>query len=287
MGRSRKGATSHAVERADSGDGAIPGEVDIDGSGIERLMSKECLDGEEVGAVFVEVGAEGMSQGVAGQAVRPAEAFLMGKESLVYGIGDDMLVRVSLFREKPSHRLSISFPVIGEDKEGVGGKDGKAVGPVLPMGDVDAHVRAGDIVIAEGTDLADAETGGVHEGKKRLMLEVRAGMDKKGNLLLGRDKGEEFIKPAHRELGRVPGLMQDVDGKKAELRNGAVDGAVGKGAGTLKPADVITEFVPGNILRGFMEDGIEVIEIRADVGAVTHKSMVGKTAEGDHLPESI
>ena len=287
MGRSRKGATSHAVEWADSGDGAIPGEVDIDGGGIERLMSKEGLDGEEVSAVFIEVCAEGMSQGVAGQAVWPAEAFLMGKEGLVYGIGDDMLVRVTLFREKPSHRLSISLPIIGEDKEREGGKDSEAVGPVLPMGDVDAHVRAGDIVIAEGADLADAETGGVHEGKKRLMLEVRAGMDKKGNLLLGRDEGEEFIKPAHRELGRVPGLMQDVHGKKAELRNDTVDGAVGKGAGSLEQADIIAQLVPGDIFWGFEEEGIQVSEVRTDVGAVTHKSMVGKTAEGDHLPESI
>ena len=118
-----------------------------------------------------------------------------------------MLVRVSLFREKPSHRLSISFPVIGEDKKRAGGKDSEAVGPVLPMRDVDAHVRAGNIVIAEGADLADAETGGVHEGKKRLMFEVRAGMDKKGHLLLGRDKGKKFVKSAHGELGGIPWLM--------------------------------------------------------------------------------
>ena len=55
----------------------------------------------------------------------------------------------------------------------------------------------------------------------------------------------------------------------------------------LEPADVITEFVPGNILRGFVEDGIEVSEIRADVGAVVCQGMVRKTAEGDHLPERI
>ena len=79
MGRSRKETTSHAVERTDGRDGAIPGEVDINGGGVQGLMSKESLDGEEISAVFVEVCAEGMPEGMAGQAVGPAEAFLMGK----------------------------------------------------------------------------------------------------------------------------------------------------------------------------------------------------------------
>ena len=61
------GATSHPVEWADGGGGAVPGEVDIERGGIQGFMAKEGLDGEEVGAVFVQVGAEGMPERMAGK----------------------------------------------------------------------------------------------------------------------------------------------------------------------------------------------------------------------------
>ena len=78
--------------------------------------------------------------------------------------------------------------------------------------------------------------------------------------------------------------MQDIHGEEAELGNGTVEGAVGKAAGFLEPADVGAQFAPGNIFGGLMEEGIQVSEIRADVGAVTRKGMAGKATEGDHLP---
>ena len=155
------------------------------------------------------------------------------------------------------------------------------------MGDVDAHIRAGDILITEGADLTDAQAGGIHKGDHGFRFEVWYGGDEMPGLLLGGDKGQKFIKPAHRELCRIPGLMQDIHGKEAELGDGTVYGAVGKGAGFLEPADVVAEFVPGDIFRGFVEEGIQVSEIRADVGAVIFKGMASKAAEGDHLPIRI
>ena len=40
------------------------------------------------------------------------------------------------------------------------------------MGDVDAHIGAGDILITEGADLADAQAGGIHESDHGFLFEV-------------------------------------------------------------------------------------------------------------------
>ena len=155
------------------------------------------------------------------------------------------------------------------------------------MGDVDAHIGAGDILITEGADLADAQAGGIHEGDHGFLFEVWHSGDESPSLLLGGDKGKELVKPAHGELGRIPGFMQDVHGKEAELGDGTINGAVGKAAGFLEPADVVAEFVPGYVFRRFVKERIQVDEIRMDIGAIAFQSMSGKAAEGDHLPESI
>ncbi len=81
------------------------------------------------------------------------------------------------------------------------------------------------------------------------------------------------------ELAVIPWLMEDIDGKEAELGNGAVDGAVGNIPFFLDPLDVITKFLPGNIFRILFQDLLEILKIRADVGTVTFEGMVGKTTE--------
>ena len=54
---------AHPVKGADGAfDGTAAGQVDIDGRGGDRLMPHEGLDGEQVRAVLVEVGAEGMAE---------------------------------------------------------------------------------------------------------------------------------------------------------------------------------------------------------------------------------
>ena len=57
--------TSHPVKRADGTASAIFRQMDIDDGGMDGLMAKEGLDGEQVGAVLVKMGAESMPQGVA------------------------------------------------------------------------------------------------------------------------------------------------------------------------------------------------------------------------------
>ena len=85
------------------------------------------------------------------------------------------------------------------------------------MADEDAHLFPADILIAEAAYLPYAQAGGIHEGGHGFLLDAGHGGDELPDLFLGRDIGKVFIKPAHGELGIVPGLMQDVDGKEAQL----------------------------------------------------------------------
>ena len=85
------------------------------------------------------------------------------------------------------------------------------------MADEDAHLLPADVLITEAAHLPYAQAGGVHEGGHGLLFDVGHGGDELPDLLLGRDIGKVFIEPAHGELGIVPGLMQDVDGKEAQL----------------------------------------------------------------------
>lgn len=226
-----------------------------------------------------------MAKGMTGKEVLHPKLGFFGKNKLIDRIRDHMLVRIVPFWEKPSAGLAIREPVIRKDLESQRGEDGIAVRTRFGMADVDAHVGAADILITEGTDFADAEPSGVHEGQDGLMLEIRKSLDKIPYLLLGRDIGKKRIKSAHRELCGVPRFMKDIHGKKAKLRNAVVYGTVRKMLFILNPADEIAQFLPGNIFRAFVEEARKIIQIIPDISGIGFYSMVCKAAKGDHLPK--
>jgi hypothetical protein len=53
--------------------------MDIDHGGVQGLVAHEMLDCEKVGTVLIKVGAEGMAEGMAGDAVLPAETLFMAR----------------------------------------------------------------------------------------------------------------------------------------------------------------------------------------------------------------
>ena len=89
--------------------------MDIDDGGMDGLMAQEGLDGEQVRAVLVKMGAESMPKGVAGDTLRPAQAAFVcmdmpGKEKGVNG-----LIPAGLFGEKVSHGTPAFEPVLCKD----------------------------------------------------------------------------------------------------------------------------------------------------------------------------
>lgn len=81
------------------------------------------------------------------------------------------------------------------------------------MKDMDSHVGTVNVFIAEMADFA----GGTHEGSHCLLFDVRDGANKFKSLFLRGYKRETGIKPAFGKLGIIPGFMEDIQGKKAEL----------------------------------------------------------------------
>lgn len=174
---------------------------------------------------------------------------------------------------------------MGQDIEGIPGKDGKTVRTCFGMADMDAHGGTADILITEGTDFPHPKAGRIHKRKNRLMFKVGKGLDEIPGFLLRRDIRKIGIESAHGKLRGIPGLMQDIYGKKAKLRDTAVDGTVREIFFFLEPSDKIAQFGPGNIFGHLVENVGKIIKVSPDVGGISGNSMVSKTTEGDHLPE--
>lgn len=81
--------------------------------------------------------------------------------------------------------------------------------------------------------------------------------------------------------------MEHIKGKKAQLGNTVVNGAVREGTFALEPADKLPEFLPGDILRLLMKNGLEIKQINPDVSGIRSNGVVSEATEGDHLPINI
>lgn len=74
------GNPSQTIERTDCRGSAISGKVYVDSSGIEGFMSHECFNSEQVSAIFIEVCAKSMPEGMAGKPVHPSKPVFMGMD---------------------------------------------------------------------------------------------------------------------------------------------------------------------------------------------------------------
>lgn len=218
--------------------------MDVNGGGFNGPVPQECLDSEQISPIFVKMCAESVTERMAGEPLRPAEAPLMGMDMPGEEKGIDGRVNAGLFREKPAPGASISKPVLCKEEEGSLREDGKAVLASFGLSDVDTHMCAVNILITEAADFTDTQAGGIHKSGHGLLLEVGHGRDKTPDFILGRDKGEMGIKPAERELGRVPGFMKDIDGKETQLRDTVIKGTVRKMALLLDKTDKRAQIVP-------------------------------------------
>ena len=107
--------TSHPVKGADSGGCAICGKVDIKGGGIQGFMAEESFDGEQIRAIFVQVGAERMAKRVAGKPSWPSKAVFMGMDVPGKEPGVNRPVLSVLLWEKIAQRFSAGKPVLCQD----------------------------------------------------------------------------------------------------------------------------------------------------------------------------
>lgn len=180
-------------------------------------MSKECFNCQQVGPVFVQVGAKRVAEGMTGDARFPAEApFLFmdmpGEIKRINGFAGAVL-----FWKEPAGGSAAAQPVLGEDVQCMPGKDSITVRTVFAMSDMDTHAGAADIFITEMADFPDAEAGGIKKGCHSLLFEIGHRGNEGENFLSGRNIGKIFIKFPHGKLRGIPRLVKDIDGKKTEL----------------------------------------------------------------------
>ena len=78
--------------------------------------------------------------------------------------------------------------------------------------------------------------------------------------------------------------MENIHGKETQLGDTGVYGTVGERTVLLQPTDILPEFFPGDILKLFEQNGLQVIQIRTDVSRIRFYSVGSKTTERDDLP---
>lgn len=200
--------------------------MDIDQGRIQKSVSHEIFNSQQVCPIFIKVGPKSVAERMTGEPVLPSKGIFMCPHvtadiKSINGPG-----RIRLFREKPTSWTSVSKPVVREDIESFLGKDGVTVGTVFRVDDMDPHIFPFDIAVTEVTDFPDPEPGRVHERNHSFGFQIRKGGDKNISFFLSRDKGKIRIKLPHRELSGIPGFVEDIHCKETELRDTGVDRAV-------------------------------------------------------------
>ena len=109
---------SHLVKGAECIARTIRSKMNINRSGSQRFMPKQSFDGEQVGTVFVKVGAKRMTERVAGKPFWSSKTafMLMDMSGKIKGINGS--VGICLFWKEPASRPVVLKPVLGEDIQG-------------------------------------------------------------------------------------------------------------------------------------------------------------------------
>ena len=89
--------------------------MDIDNRGSKRFVAHQFLDRQDIGAVLVKVGTEGVTEGMAGQMMFPSELILMFTDMTCQIERVDRGLVIVLFWKEPPARLSTGKPVFGKD----------------------------------------------------------------------------------------------------------------------------------------------------------------------------
>lgn len=154
---------------------------------------------------------------------------------------------------------------------------------VFTMSDVDAQIFPLNVFITEVTDFTNTKTGRIHESNHSFRFEISHGRDKCFGLFFCRDKGQIGIKPAHRELCVIPGLMKNVKSEKTQLGNGDIDRTVRKIPFLLKDLKKPPLIFVRDLRRRFVKGIPDIIELSRNISLVRFHCMVGKTTKRNHF----
>ncbi len=105
----------------------ICSKVDVNGGRIQRFLSKQSFDSQQIRPIFVEVGTKSMPKGVAGKLMIPPEGGFHGVDELINGKRSHGLIGMPGIGEKIAPGLSVLQPVLSQYGKGIAGEDGVTV----------------------------------------------------------------------------------------------------------------------------------------------------------------
>lgn len=109
----------------------ICSKVDVNGGRIQKFMSKQSFDSQQIRPIFVEVGSKGMPKGVAGKLMIPPEGGFRGVDELIDGKRSHGLIGMPGIGEKIAPGHSVLEPVLSQYGKGITGEYGVTVRTVF------------------------------------------------------------------------------------------------------------------------------------------------------------
>lgn len=93
----------------------------IDHSGFQGFMPQKGFDRKKIGSIFIQMRTKGVTEGMAGDPLRPAKLFFVFVDVPGKVIRIDGFVRVSFLgtREKPAAGPAAGKPVLSEQIGGI------------------------------------------------------------------------------------------------------------------------------------------------------------------------
>ena len=165
------------------------------------------LDGDQVGAGFIEMKSESVTKAMEIEAaVSEAGLVKMADEDVIDRLLTDMgvpgkqpVLRPGAAISRPDIRYQESICLVG--------KHSIAIRTVLAAGDVDAVLGTYDIAAVQAAELTDTDAGRIEECNLSFMLRIGNRIDDSIDLLLCRDVRKKLVEVKVGDFPLVPVLV--------------------------------------------------------------------------------
>ena len=204
-------------------------EMEIDGSGIQRAVSKQGLQGDQVHAVFITVGCVCAPERMGAKPAIDTEFLFLLQNDTLQPLFIHWCIQGTLLCEKPLPRPLPNWqgkPVIHDPVPDGRGEWNITVGMVLRALDIDLSGIKVDIGASQMAEFIQPHAGGIKNRDGKIGFWVIKRLQETPNQIPVWYKRKIYIKSTERYLCLIPGLVQDIGPKELEVRNDQIYCAV-------------------------------------------------------------
>lgn len=252
--------------------------MDVDRGTVDGTVAQPGFQGKKAEAVLVAVSRVGMPKGMGAEAAVQAEGFPMGKEDPLEPLLIHRVVCICLLSKKPGlgpHVSGTGIPIIPDSRADTFWNGDITVRAVFGHRDIEPPGREENMAALEVAQFVKPQPGSVKNRTGEACFWMAKCFQEERDLGPVRDKGQIGAELAERDLGRIPGLMEDIDPKKLKMGNDHVHSPVRKMAGSLERFQKLTDNIPGNKFGG--ETPLEKErKVRLDISLIVTDGIGGK-----------